>query len=162
MGFWADPALVPLTSYSLLSPGTMPVVTLLLLVLVRQDQGSKWLYCSNYWNCQWGSNPLCEALKWILFARILTTKWEVGRCWCALDLLSANRRTMHFLIIEWSTQFANWTLKILIRSYSKKYRLPVGIVSCNAAEILLCVPEYEMIIRITSAWKDEKENIACQ
>lgn len=69
---------------------------------------------------------------------------------------------MHFLIIEWSTQFANWTLKILIRSYSKKYRLPVGIVSCNAAEILLCVPEYEMIIRITSAWKDEKENIACQ
>lgn len=69
---------------------------------------------------------------------------------------------MHFLIIEWGTQFANWTLKILIRSYSKKYRLPVGIVSCNAADILLCVLEYEIRLCITSARKDEKENIACQ
>lgn len=67
-----------------------------------------------------------------------------------------------FLVIEWGTQFANWTLKILIRSYSKKYKLPVVIVSCNAADILLCVPEYEIIICITSARKDEKENIACQ
>lgn len=84
---------------------------------------------------------------------------HVGMLW----MLSANRRIMHFfLVIKWGIQFANWTLKILIRDYSKKYKLPVRIVSYNAADILLCVPEYEIITCITSARKDEKNPIACQ
>lgn len=66
------------------------------------------------------------------------------------------------LIIEWGIQLANWTLCTLITSYSKKYGVPVKIVSCNAADILLCVPEYEIAVCVTSARKDEKENIAYQ
>jgi len=40
--------------------------------------------------------------------------------------------------------------------------MPVLIVSCNAADVLLCVPEYEVAVCITSATEDEQENIAYQ
>lgn len=44
----------------------------------------------------------------------------------------------------------------------QEYGVPVKIVSCNAADILLCVPEYEIAVCVTSARKDEKENIVYQ
>lgn len=65
------------------------------------------------------------------------------------------------LIIEEGIQLAKWTLYTLIRSYSK-YRVPAIIVFCNSADILLCLPEYEIAVYITSARKDEKENITYQ
>lgn len=85
---------------------------------------------------------------------------DVGMLWIS-SLLTGE--SCIFKIIEWATQFANWTLKILVRSCSKKtlcWREKT--VPCNAAVTLLYAPEYGIIICITSARKDEKENIVCE
>lgn len=69
---------------------------------------------------------------------------------------------MHFVNYRMGDTVSQLDTYTLMRSYSKKRRVPVTILSCNAADILLCVPEYEIAVCIISAGKDEKENIAYQ
>lgn len=63
----------PLTSNSLLSPGTKPGVTLASSP-GQTAPGKQMTVLQKLLNSLLGSNPLCEALKWILPARIVTTK----------------------------------------------------------------------------------------
>lgn len=101
----------------------------------------------------WDQIPSCEALKWTLSAHIYSE-----RTLCKLVVLQMFclpiGESYILLPVRWGDT-VHWldTLQSEKELFQEVHTAPVLISCCSAADILFCVPEYEIAICITSAWK---------
>lgn len=108
----------------------------------------------------WDQIPSCEGLKWSLSAHIYSVrtwcKWIVF--WIFSLLKEESSIFLSYKVREYSSLTGRFTQRVGVIPGST---VSVLILCCNAADILLCVPEPEIAIYITTAWKRWK-NISCQ
>lgn len=101
----------------------------------------------------WDQIPSCEALKWTLSAHIY-----LERTLCKLVVLQMfclpTGESYILLPVKWGDT-VHWPDALLSEKelFQEVHTAPVLISCCSAADILFCVPEYEIAICISSAWK---------